>query len=142
MAGLKPIIKTAIEGVVDEIDQDALRVESNSAHFAVVRRVNTGSVKVTNRAFNGQGRTKEQRRKSSGKTSTRRATDPCFRCGAVGHCKNEWIMIMATTAPAAFRGDASICIFVKTTAPNKQQQQIAVYGLSSIEWFIEMTVSL
>ena len=38
MAGLKPVIKTAIVGVVDqrfrldEIVQEALRVESNSAH--------------------------------------------------------------------------------------------------------------
>ena len=27
MAGLKPVIKTAIAGVVDEMDQDALKVE-------------------------------------------------------------------------------------------------------------------
>jgi hypothetical protein len=40
--------KTAVAGVVDEMEQDALRVESNSAHFVVVRGVNTTSEKVTN----------------------------------------------------------------------------------------------
>lgn len=35
--------KTAVAGVVDEMEQDAFRVESNSAHFVVVRGVNTAS---------------------------------------------------------------------------------------------------
>lgn len=35
--------KTAVAGVVDEMEQDALRVESNSAHVAVMRGVNTAS---------------------------------------------------------------------------------------------------
>lgn len=36
-------------------------VESNSAHFAAVRVVNTATVKVTNNGFNGQGTTKRNR---------------------------------------------------------------------------------
>lgn len=70
---------------MDEIEQDALRVENNSAHFADVRGVNTATGKVTNYSFNGQGKTK----KHSGKTSKHREIDPCFRCGADGHWKNE-----------------------------------------------------
>ena len=50
ITGLKPIIKTAIAGVVDqhsnwdEIVQAALRVESNSAHSAAIRVVNADTV--------------------------------------------------------------------------------------------------
>ena len=45
-AGLNPAIKTAIAGLVDEMEQDALRVEHNSTHIAIVRGVNTATVKV------------------------------------------------------------------------------------------------
>lgn len=104
-AGLKPVIKMAIAGVVDEMEQDALRVASNSAQFAVVRGVNTVTVKVTNSGFNGQGNTQKQGGKSSEKSSKRMATDPCFRCGTVGHWKDECRMEMKTTA---FGGNAAM----------------------------------
>ena len=78
------MIKTTIEGEVDEIEQDALRMEYNSAHFADVQGVNMATGKVANGGFNGQGKTK----KHSEKASKRRERDPCFRCGAVGHLED------------------------------------------------------
>jgi hypothetical protein len=64
MAGLKPVIKIIITGVVDEIEHNVLRVEYNSAHFADVRGVNMATVKVTNSGFNGQGKTNKHSEKT------------------------------------------------------------------------------
>ena len=68
MAGLKPVIKMAIAGVVDkhfhwgEIVQEVLRVESNSAHQAALNVVDEATVKVTNSGFNSQGKIKKRRK--------------------------------------------------------------------------------
>ena len=51
--------------------------------------VNTYTVKVTNRGFTGQGKTKKQGGKSSESIPRFRASVLCFRCGAVGHWKSE-----------------------------------------------------
>lgn len=64
MAGLKPVIKSTIVGVVDKTEQNVLRVEYNSAHFADVRGVNTATVKITISGFNGQGNTKKCSKKT------------------------------------------------------------------------------
>ena len=112
MAGLKPVIKTTVVGVVDIIEEDVLRVEYNSAHFADVRGVNTATVKVNNSGFNGQGKTKKRIKK----TSKRKEIDVGLKQGAIGHCKNKVIL-----EPAAVEGNAAIQVFASFT---KEQQQI------------------
>lgn len=114
MTGLKPVIKTAIAGVVDqhshwdEIVQAALRVESNSIYSAAVRVVNAATVKVTNSGYNGPNKTKGQARKS---------TEACFRCGVEGHWKRDCRVVLE---PAALGGNAAVKAFASLS---KEQQQ-------------------
>lgn len=86
-------------------------VESNSAHFAAVRVVNTAIEKVNNSGFNGQGKTKTQGGKGSELVPRRKASEPCFRCGAVGHWKRECGMVREPTAPTAFGGNTKMQAF-------------------------------
>lgn len=123
---MKPVIKTSIAGVMDqhchwdEIVQPALRVESNSAHFATVRVVNTATAKVTNSGFNDQGKTKKQGGKGSESVPRRQVSEPCFRCGTVGHWKSECRAAEEPTAPAPSGGNAVIQAFA-ALAEEKQQ---------------------
>ena len=89
-SGLKPVIKMAIAGVVDqhshwdEIGQAALRVESNSIYSAAVRVVNAATVKV-NSGYNGPNKIKKPRGKGSNPVIRLSGLAACFRCGAIGH---------------------------------------------------------
>ena len=58
MAGLNPVIKMVIAGVVDLIQDNVLRVEYNSAHLADVQGFNRAIEKITTYSFNGQDKTK------------------------------------------------------------------------------------
>ena len=69
---------------------------------------------MTNNSFNGQGKPK----KRSGKTSKRRETESCFRCGAFGNWKRECKVGME---PAVFRENAARQAFASFS---KEQQQI------------------
>jgi hypothetical protein len=114
IAGLNPVIKTVIAGVVDLIQGDVLRVEYNAAHFADVRGVNRAIGKITNYRLNGQGKTK----KHSGKASKHRETESCFRCGAIGHWKRECKVGME---PAVFWENATRQTFAFFFSKSKQQ---------------------